>query len=62
MTFDEFVAACPRAEVVFTTDGTALLIGGVVIQFKGSDWNYASYFAKALQMVQPPAEEPHAEV
>jgi hypothetical protein len=56
MTFEDFIAACPTAQVVFTTDGAALLIGGVVIQFKGSDWNYATHFAKALQMV--PTEQP----
>ncbi len=57
MTFEEFLAACPSAAVVFTTDGAALLIGGIVIQFKGSDWNYASHFAKALQLVQQPEPE-----
>jgi ribosome-associated toxin RatA of RatAB toxin-antitoxin module len=49
MTFEEFLAACNSTQVVSTTEGTALLIGTTVIQFKGDSW--AEYFAKALRMI-----------
>lgn len=59
MTFEEFIAACASAKVVFTADGEALLIGNKVVQFKGLGLNGVTWFANALRMIpQTPPSPP----
>lgn len=54
MSFEEFMAACATAQVVTTMDGPAILLGTTVVQFKGSDVNWAAAFVDALRLAKLP--------